>query len=235
MEKDFLENIAKQSLYSYGASSEMILYSFKVFKKYIKEGSCILEMGPAEGVMTDLLVHLSDDLTICEGSKSFCHSIKEKYPKIDVHNSLFEEFSPKKKFDCIIMGHVLEHVENPVQILKQASDWLVNDGLIIAAVPNARSLHRQAAVLMGLLKSEWELNEMDKHHGHRRVYNPETFRYDFLAADLKIDFFGGYWMKPVSNKQIEENWSLEMLNAFMQLGERYPDISAELYIVASKK
>lgn len=44
--------------------------------------------------------------------------------------------------------------------------------------------------------------------------------------------FGGYWLKPVSNGQIEENWTGKMVEAFMKLGERYPDIAAEIYIIA---
>jgi hypothetical protein len=95
-------------------------------------------------------------------------------------------------------------------------------------------LHRQAAVLLGLLEFEEQLNEADIHHGHRRVYNPETFRRDFLKAGLTIEVFGGYWLKPVSNAQIEQSWTSEMLQAFMKLGERYPDISAEMYIVAHR-
>jgi hypothetical protein len=86
---------------------------------------------------------------------------------------------------------------------------------------------------MGLLDFEESLNETDRHHGHRRVYNPETFRHDFHSAGLVIDCFGGYWMKPVSNKQIESHWTNDMLSSFMKLGERYPDIAGEIYIVAS--
>ena len=44
--------------------------------------------------------------------------------------------------------------------------------------------------------------------------------------------FGGYWIKPLSNGQIEQNWTAEMLEAFMELGERYPDIAGEIYVVA---
>ena len=35
------------------------------------------------------------------------------------------------------------------------------------AVPNSRSLHRQAAVILKILKQENQLNASDKHHGHR--------------------------------------------------------------------
>jgi hypothetical protein len=86
---------------------------------------------------------------------------------------------------------------------------------------------------MGLLETEHSLNETDLHHGHRRVYDPESFRADFHSAGFKIEVFGGYWIKPLSNSQIEASWTPEMLEAFMQLGERYPDIAGEIYVVAS--
>ena len=85
---------------------------------------------------------------------------------------------------------------------------------------------------MGLLPHESALNEADRHHGHRRVYNPESFRGDFLEAGLRIEVFGGYWLKPLANSQFESWFSPEMIDAFMVLGERYPDIAGEIYVVA---
>jgi hypothetical protein len=123
-------------------------------------------------------------------------------------------------------------VEDPRLILQRARGWLAADGVICAAVPNARSLHRQAAVIMGLLASEYELNETDLHHGHRRVYDPDTLRADLAAAGLSVRTAGGYWIKPLSNAQLEATWTPEMLDAFMRLGERYPDIAGEIYVVA---
>lgn len=182
--------------------------------------------------MTDLLVSTCSSLTVVDGAQKFLDSIKKKHPKVEVVNALFEEFVPESKFDNIILGHVLEHVDNPVEILRRASNWLSPGGRILAAVPNSRSLHRQAAVLMGLLPFEESLNEADHHHGHRRVYNPESFRGDFLKAGLSIEVSGGYWLKPVSNGQIERDWTPAMLDAFMVLGERYPDIAGEIYVIA---
>ena len=45
--------------------------------------------------------------------------------------------------------------------------------------------------------------------------------------------FGGYWLKPLSNAQLDRDWTPEMLDAFMALGERYPDVAAEIYVVAT--
>ncbi|MEO1138442.1 MAG: class I SAM-dependent methyltransferase [Pseudomonadota bacterium] len=232
-ETSALEGIAQNSLYAAGVNTDTVLYSHQIFKRHFR-GTTMLEMGPAEGVMTQFLAQSDFELSAVEGAELFCKDLKQRYPDMEVHHSLFEDFQPTKRFDNIVLGHVLEHVEDPVDILSRAREWLTEDGIILAAVPNARSLHRQAAVLMGLLSFEQEMNEADRHHGHRRVYTPETFRRDFMQAGLNIEVFGGYWMKPVSNKQIEDTWTPEMLNAFMKLGERYPDISGEIYIVASK-
>lgn len=226
-----LEDIAQHSRYGAGVNRDTVSYSFEVFRRFIRRG-CILELGPAEGIMTDLLVDLGQPLHLVEGSSQFCEDIRRRHPSVTIAHSLFEDYVPQQRFESIILGHVLEHVEDPVAILAKAREWLTDDGRLFAAVPNSRSLHRQAAVIMGLLPFEESLNEADHYHGHRRVYNPETFRRDFKLAGLHIEVFGGYWLKPVSNGQIERDWSPEMLQAFMALGERYPDIAGEIYVVA---
>lgn len=227
-----LNKIAENSRYAEGPNSASVEYSFRVFQRFIRPGE-ILEMGPAEGIMTQHLVNLGFPLSVVEGSERFSSELAQRYPGISVNHSLFEDFEPAKRFQTIILGHVLEHVVDPKGLLGRVKNWLVPGGRILAAVPNARSLHRQAAVMMGLLRFEEELNETDRHHGHRRVYNPETFRNDFLAAGLSIEAFGGYWLKPLSNQQISDTWTPEMLDAFMMLGEWYPDIAGEIYIVAN--
>jgi 2-polyprenyl-3-methyl-5-hydroxy-6-metoxy-1,4-benzoquinol methylase len=232
-ELDALQRIAEVSRYSAGVMPTAIRYCHRLVERFAR-GRRLLEMGPAEGVMTELLVSSNFELTVVEGSASFCASLRRRFPGALVVHALFEEFQPADEFDTIVLGHVLEHVEDPVHILSRVRQWLAPGGVAFAAVPNARSLHRQAAVMMGLLPSEDALNEADIHHGHRRVFNPETFRNTFIAAGLRIEAFGGYWLKLVSNSQLEKAWTQPMLDAYMQLGERYPDIAGEIYVVSSK-
>jgi hypothetical protein len=87
---------------------------------------------------------------------------------------------------------------------------------------------------MGLLASEKSMSELDLHHGHRRIYDQKMLERDFTEAKLSIIASGGYWLKPLSNKQIHQNWNEQMLKAFMKIGESYPDIAGEIYIVATK-
>ncbi len=215
-EKNLL-NISQKSLYSAGVMQVANSYCFRILKRHLREGN-LLEMGPAEGVMTEPMASLGRPMTVVEGSSLFCDSLRQRYPQVRVVHSLFEKFEPEEHFDNIILGHVLEHVENPVDILTRVRSWLRPGSCVFAAVPNSRSLHRQAAVIMGLLPTEDALNELDLHHGHRRVFNPESFRSVFTQAGLHVDIFGGYYLKPISNGQIENHWTPEMIDAFMQMG-----------------
>ena len=114
--------------------------------------------------MTHFLAQMEYKLVVLEGAETFCKDLCARYPDVQVFHSLAENFETELKFDNIVLGHVLEHVEDPVAILQKARTWLSEDGVILAAVPNARSLHRQAAVLMGLLSYEEDMNEADCIH-----------------------------------------------------------------------
>lgn len=227
-----LDAIARDSIYGLGCNATMIRYSWSIARRHLPAGR-LLEMGPAEGVMTELMAAERPGLHLLEGSEVYCRGLRERFPSATVHHAMFEDFSPDAPFDAIVLGHVLEHVTDPVAVLKLVRGWLAPGGQVFAAVPNARSLHRQAAVIMGLLPQEDAMSELDHRHGHQRVFNPESFRACFTQAGLAIDVFGGYWMKPVSNAQIDRDWTPAMLDAFMRLGERYPDTAAEIYVVAS--
>lgn len=227
-----LDAIARDSIYGLGCNAAMSRYSWSIARRHLPAGR-LLEMGPAEGVMTALIAAERSDLHLLDGSAVYCESLRQRFPRAQVHCALFEDFRTEALFDAIMLGHVLEHVSDPVAVLRLVRSWLGPSGRVFAAVPNARSLHRQAAVIMGLLPQEDAMSVLDHRHGHQRVFNPESFRACFTQAGLDIEVFGGYWLKPISNAQIDRDWSPQMLDAFMKLGERYPDTAAEIYVVAA--
>ena len=63
----------------------------------------------------------------------------------------------------------------------------------------------------------------------------EMLEKDFVASGYKIIEKGGYWLKPLSNNQIAENWNISMINAFFELGKKYPKIAAEIYLISAKE
>ncbi|WP_323018065.1 class I SAM-dependent methyltransferase [Castellaniella sp.] len=138
-ELSHLEKISEHSLYAAGVNTASILYSFQSDRRHLR-GVNILEMGPAEGVMTERLATLGLKMTLVEGSARFCEDLADGFPDATIEHTLFEEFDPSDRFDNIVLGHVLEHVQDPVDILARARRWLTPGGRIFGAVPNARSL-----------------------------------------------------------------------------------------------
>ncbi len=206
------------------------------YKQYYT-GKTSLELGPAEGQGTAYLLDHFDKVVSVDGSQSFIDRLNEMYgknPKFKAVCSYFEDLELDETFDTIVLGHILEHVDNPGEVLKIAGKFLSDKGVIIADVPNGDSLHRQLGVKMGLIARNTELNDSDKSVGHKRVYTPDTFRAEVEQAGFKIIKFGGVLIKIVSNTQMQEQFSEEQLNAMVAVGVDNPEIAADIFIVASQ-
>jgi len=229
-EVQWQERVARTFNYFEGVCAAAAEYSLGIVKRHIV-GTRILEVGPADGHMTRGLVK-NFDVTLVEPSETLCQKLRQSFPRAKVVCTLLEDFVPAESFDSILLCHLLDHVRDPDQAVRMASGWLSSGGKIIAIAPNSESLHRQAAVRMGLLPALNAFSERDQAQGKRRIFNREEFGRLFFCAGLEIDFFGGYWLKPVSNRQIEQHWTADMIDAFFALGERYPEIAAEMYVIA---
>jgi trans-aconitate methyltransferase len=227
-----LEQCATDGIYSAGVNTATNLYSAAIFRRWWRGNSC-LEMGCGDGNTTRLLLDAFEDVTVIDGSPLLADKIAQRFPGVTVACELFERWEPDRTFDTIVLNHTLEHVNDPVEILSHAARWLAPGGVLCASVPNCRSLHRQAAEIMALLPTADSLTPSDLRAGHRRVASPESFRAMFSQAKLHVDHFGGYWIKPLSNDQTDRWFTPEMIDAFLELGERYPDIAAEIYVIAS--
>lgn len=207
----------------------LIGFRYKTLRPHLR-GSIGLELGPAEGQMTQFLKNDFVSLTVVDAAPTLLDLIPN-YPNLIKIHSLFEDFNPQNKFDTIVMEHILEHVDQPVELLQRIRKWLAPEGRILLGVPNGNSIHRLAATKMGLLKQPCELNPRDLAQGHRRVYTRDTFRGDIEAAGLVVLEMGGVFFKPLSNKQIQDNWTEEMIEGFYELGKDFPEYTADIYAV----
>jgi SAM-dependent methyltransferase len=207
-------------------------YGFRTMKPFFK-GETALELGPASGYMTKNLVKEFRVLHLVEGSKLLIDQIPA-YENVTKFNSLFEEFETELQYDTIIMSHVLEHIYDPLIVLKKIFKWLKRDGVFIIAVPNANSLHRLVAVEMGLLPDQYTLNQRDNELGHYRVYDLVTLKEHAETAGFTVVQSGGYFLKPISNGQIEQDWDESMIEGFFKVGKHFQNNCAEIYVICTK-
>lgn len=207
----------------------VLAYRYKVIRPHLTGTSC-LELGPAEGGMTKFLLDDFDRVTSVDGARELLDLIPD-HPRLTKVHSLFETYVPSGRFDAIVMDHVLEHVEHPGELLRTAAGWLSPNGRIAVGVPNALSIHRLAAVKMGLLSSPYELNQRDLRVGHRRVYDPPDFKREIERAGLRVIHSGSVLLKPLAYQQMADSWTRPMIDAFLELGCEFPDIAAELHAV----
>ncbi len=230
-ERNRLNSLGDVGRYGSGINEMMVREFSKRALTFYKGGS-VLELGPAEGIGTEVFLGAVDHLEVVEGSLSLSENLVQKFPSLQVHNSLFEEFESEERFELIIMSHVLEHVENPIEILSKFSKFLMPGGKVVIGVPNADSIHRQLAVNMGLLETTFSLGETDHLVGHRRVYSHEKLRHEVELSGLEINELTGFWLKPYSNAQLEPIMTQQLIDASMELGQKYFEIAAEIMCVA---
>ncbi|MCG2737897.1 MAG: class I SAM-dependent methyltransferase [Candidatus Methanoperedenaceae archaeon] len=99
----------------------------------------ILDVGCGEGRTLRQLKELgkAKETIGIEINENMANRLAQNVDKMiigDVEN--LELDFEKEFFDYIIFGDILEHLRNPIKILKEYSEYLKNDGYIIASIPN---------------------------------------------------------------------------------------------------
>lgn len=216
-----------------GLNALAIDYRYRVLARHYRGKSC-LEFGCADGRGLEVLLERFEKVTAVDGSARLLAELRrrESSPKLELVESMFEDLDLGRTFDVVQLGHILEHVDDPRRVIKVAMRHLGPRSRLIADVPNANSIHRHVGVAMGLLPEPTALNDADRSIGHQRVYTPERFRREFTSLGLEIVAEGGVFMKPLSNAQLEKMLTPEQIQAFFAVGERFPELAADIYVVA---
>jgi 2-polyprenyl-3-methyl-5-hydroxy-6-metoxy-1,4-benzoquinol methylase len=215
-------------------------FMLKSFLPFFKNGS-LLELGSFEGEFTKRFLSYFDDITCVEASDEAIELAKKGLPSsVNFINSLFETAKLPAKYDNIILTHTLEHIDDPVELLRRVNDeWLSDNGRFFLVCPNANAPSRQIAVKMGLITHNSAITPAEKEHGHRITYTLDTLERDSKAAGLKVIHRSGIFFKALANFQWDrllttDIISSEYLEGCFQLGQVYPDLCSSIFLLCEK-
>lgn len=216
-------------------------YMVESFKPYFREGS-LLELGSFKGEFTQRFLEHFDDITCVEASQDALMVAERRLQNSGVNHvhSRFETLDLPKRYDNIVLTHVLEHVDDPVKLLKRVNEeWLAHDGRFFLVCPNANAPSRQIAVKMGLISHNSAVTAAEAAHGHRCTYTLDTLERDAVAAGLKVVHRSGIFFKALANFQWDrllqtDIVSREYLDGCYKLGQQYPDLCSSIFLMCEK-
>lgn len=236
--KEFKDNERK---YHYGFDIDVMHpYMLRSFTPFFREGN-FLELGSFKGDFTKRFMPYFNNITCVEASdEAIKIAQSELGEKIKYVNSLFEDVNLPEKYDNIVLTHVLEHLDDPVYVLKRINDeWLSDKGRFFLVCPNANAPSRQIAVKMGLISHNSAVTPAEKEHGHNITYTLDTLERDVKAAGLKVVYRTGIFFKALANFQWDKLLqtdiiSKEYLEGCYELGHHYPDLCSSIFILCEK-
>ena len=228
--------------YAYGFDFEVMHpYMIKSFEPFFNKGN-LLELGSFKGDFTRRVLSYFEEITCVEASELAIMEAKQKLRKHKVQfvNSIFEKVILPKQYDNIVLTHVLEHLDDPVQVLKRVNDeWLAKGGRFFLVCPNANAPSRQIAVKMGLITHNAAVTPAEAEHGHQRTYTLDTLERDAVSAGLKVVYRSGIFFKALANFQWDrllqtDIISKEYLEGCYMLGQHYPDLCSSIFLLCER-
>jgi 2-polyprenyl-3-methyl-5-hydroxy-6-metoxy-1,4-benzoquinol methylase len=229
--------------HKYGYSFDYdVMHPFMVksFAPLFRQGS-LLELGSFQGAFTKRLLPFFKDVTCVEASEEAITRARQEIGSAATFvHAVFESVVLPRTYDNIVLTHVLEHIDDPVLILKRVNEeWLSENGRLFLVCPNANAPSRQIAVKMGLISHNSAITRAEAEHGHRITYTLDTLERDARAAGLRVVMRSGIFFKALANFQWDrllptDIISHEYLEGCYQLGQIYPDLCASIFLLCEK-
>lgn len=184
-EKQYFENY-KQKSEMFGGSYKLAEYLKQRLKKVegiIGQGR-LLEIGFGEGFFLNYAKNTGWEVYGIDISKWAVEEAKSKFGLSNLYyGSLHEANFESSFFDFIHMNHVLEHIPNLIDTLRELKRILKPKGLLIVEVPNEfDSLQEKLRELIGIKRKPYEIPSP-----HLWFFTPRTIKSLFKKYGFKID------------------------------------------------
>lgn len=241
--RDYNKELQDTATHKYAYDFDLdVMHPFmiKAFSPFFISGKA-LELGSYKGDFTRRILPFFDDITCVEASGAAIKITQKEFgDRIKFRHGLFEDVKLTEKYDNVIITHVLEHLDDPVLVLKRINnEWLSDKGRLFITCPNANAPSRQIAVKMGIISHNSAITPAEKEHGHRITYTLDTLERDAKAAGLRVVHRSGIFFKALANFQWDQLLktdiiSSQYLEGCYELGQQYPDLCASIFLMCEK-
>lgn len=150
----------------------------KYINRYLK-GKEILDIGSSEGFIHKMLIEKNKD-------KNF-YTLDKKNSNYNINLDNPQKIN--KKFDTLIAGEVIEHLESPIKFIHYCKSILNNKGRLILTTPNATGLQY-------LVNPSWCVYYKD-YRGHTQAFTLEMLKRILEDAGFKIiykNYINAFWI-----------------------------------------
>ena len=198
----------------------------------------LLELGIGHGYTTALFNKYFDRHVVIDGSPVVIEQFRSNHSveSLEVVESYFESFEMDETFDVLIMGFVLEHVDDPDSLLARYRKFMKPDGRLFIAVPNAKSLNRRLGLAMGKIDDIYSLNDNDHALGHQRNYCLGTLKEAIDRAGYDCVWEEGIYLKPLPLGYMQRMPEFdENLQAMLEVGIDFPELCVGLLVEAQPR
>lgn len=186
-------------------------------------GKRVFEVGASNGVLLGQLAHkYHNEVTGIEPSRKLCVAAGTSGIKIECgyFNSSFVAHAEIGAFDCVIIRHVLEHIDDLDDMLRSLQRIVKSDGLLVVEVPDGGKIFQNRLFS----------NIFHEHLNYFTQYslNALMTRYGFSPIAMKeVDIHGGALLlvykpdgKPCDETPVIDH---DLLGHFSKESSRYYD------------
>lgn len=113
-----------------------------VLEQFPSQGS-VLDFGCGSGLFLHEMKQLGFDITGIEFNEATAEVARRLVGKTKIITHNWETALAGRKFDVVTIWHVLEHIGQPIRLLKSCRTFLKPTGLLVVEVPNWHSIVRR--------------------------------------------------------------------------------------------
>lgn len=215
-----------QNLYDFDNNILLNWYANRIIQLTGGKGS-LLELGLGHGFTTLAFSQHFTRHVVLDGSAAVIEHFRKQHPecKAEIIQTYFEDFQSDEQFDVVVLGFILEHVDDPILVMKHYRKFVKPGGSLYISVPNAEVLNRRLGYAAGLLSDMQLLSENDKMLGHQRYYTVKSLTADVISAGYTVENMEGIYLKPMSTSQLVSlNLDPKIIDALCVVGKDYPEL-----------